>query len=251
MDAIKLGKFIAKMRNEKGLKQEEVAEQLNIDSKKISRWECGNSIPDFDMLISLSKILDVTLYEFSICEKVEDKSFLETTKSKVKTIKDFKNLQKKKKVKILIIILLSILFFITALYTIMNYGKVEVYTFRSLDKDFVIKGKYIVTPKEVSFDIIDVSYSDIKNPKVKNLEYYITQGDQVIINSTNVLWEDNKNYYPLNDLIKYIHSTNHENIQIDKNQKFTLEMIYNIKGYEDVEKIKFDFELVKNYINTF
>ena len=244
MDAIKLGKFIAKMRNEKGLKQEEVAEQLNIDSKKISRWECGNSIPDFDMLISLSKILDVTLYEFSICEKVEDKSFLETTKSKVKTIKDFKNLQKKKKVKILIIILLSILFFITALYTIMNYGKVEV-------DNFKIRGKYIVTPKEVSFDIIDVLYYNTEiNPKVKNLEFYVIQNNKIVINSTNVLNKDNKNYYQLNDLINYIHSTTN-NADINKEKKLTLEIVYNIKNDNAMQELHFDFELVKNYINSF
>ena len=62
MNPIELGKFIAKLRNEKKLTQEELAEKLYIDKRKISRWECGNSIPDFDMLIKLSEILDVSLY---------------------------------------------------------------------------------------------------------------------------------------------------------------------------------------------
>ena len=43
MDQLKIGKFIAQMRKEKGLTQREVAEKLLISDKTVSKWECGIS----------------------------------------------------------------------------------------------------------------------------------------------------------------------------------------------------------------
>lgn len=43
MDQIKIGKFIAQCRNEKGLTQEALGEILGVSNKTISRWENGVS----------------------------------------------------------------------------------------------------------------------------------------------------------------------------------------------------------------
>ena len=43
MDQIKVGKFIAELRKEKNLTQEELAELLGVSSKSVSRWENGVS----------------------------------------------------------------------------------------------------------------------------------------------------------------------------------------------------------------
>ena len=70
MNKIKTGKFIAKLRNEKNLTQEQLAEKFNISYKTVSKWECG-TIPDFETMEKLSKELDTSLYELSIGEKVD------------------------------------------------------------------------------------------------------------------------------------------------------------------------------------
>ena len=44
MDQIKVGKFIAELRKEKNLTQEELAELLGVSSKSVSRWENGVSL---------------------------------------------------------------------------------------------------------------------------------------------------------------------------------------------------------------
>ena len=44
MDQIKVGKFIAELRKEKDLTQEELAELLGVSSKSVSRWENGVSL---------------------------------------------------------------------------------------------------------------------------------------------------------------------------------------------------------------
>ena len=53
-----LSKNIRAVRKSKGLSQEELAVKLNVVRQTISKWEQGLSVPDSDMLISLSEALD-------------------------------------------------------------------------------------------------------------------------------------------------------------------------------------------------
>ena len=46
MDQIKTGKFIADERKKKGYTQRQLAEQLGISDKTISKWERGNGFPE-------------------------------------------------------------------------------------------------------------------------------------------------------------------------------------------------------------
>ena len=49
---------IKTLRKSKGLSQEELAITLNVVRQTISKWEQGLSVPDSDMLISLSEVLE-------------------------------------------------------------------------------------------------------------------------------------------------------------------------------------------------
>ncbi len=53
-----LSENIKTKRKAKGLSQEELAVKLNVVRQTISKWEQGLSVPDSDMLISLSEILE-------------------------------------------------------------------------------------------------------------------------------------------------------------------------------------------------
>lgn len=61
MDQIKIGKFLAELRKEKDLTQEQLAEKLNVARRTVSRWETGNNMPDMDILIELSDFYSVDL----------------------------------------------------------------------------------------------------------------------------------------------------------------------------------------------
>ena len=63
MDPKLIGKFICDNRKKQGLSQKELADKLNITDKAISKWERGLSFPDISMLIPLSEILNITLYD--------------------------------------------------------------------------------------------------------------------------------------------------------------------------------------------
>lgn len=43
-----------------GLKQSDLAEQLTVDQRTISNWECGINEPSFEVLTKLAKFFDVT-----------------------------------------------------------------------------------------------------------------------------------------------------------------------------------------------
>lgn len=49
---------LKKLRKEKGFSQEELAAKLHVVRQTISKWEKGLSVPDAQLLISLSEVLD-------------------------------------------------------------------------------------------------------------------------------------------------------------------------------------------------
>lgn len=70
-----LNENIKALRKSKGLSQEELAIKLNVVRQTISKWENGLSVPDSDMLISLSEVFEVpvgTLLGETIIEKEVD-----------------------------------------------------------------------------------------------------------------------------------------------------------------------------------
>lgn len=63
MDENKIGQFIAELRKEKNMTQKDLAEQLHITDKAVSKWERGLSCPDISLLSPLAEILGVTTGE--------------------------------------------------------------------------------------------------------------------------------------------------------------------------------------------
>ena len=63
MDLVKIGKFLQELRKEQGLTQEQLAEQMGVARRTVSRWETGSNMPDLDILIELSDLYAVDLRE--------------------------------------------------------------------------------------------------------------------------------------------------------------------------------------------
>ena len=75
MDQVKIGKFIAVLRKEKGMTQEQLGEKLGVTNKTVSRWENGNYMPDVEMLSLLSNELDVSINELICGERLAAEDF--------------------------------------------------------------------------------------------------------------------------------------------------------------------------------
>ncbi|MCI9345549.1 MAG: helix-turn-helix transcriptional regulator [Lachnospiraceae bacterium] len=54
-----LNENIKTIRKSKGLSQEELAIKLNVVRQTVSKWEQGLSVPDADMLISISEVFEI------------------------------------------------------------------------------------------------------------------------------------------------------------------------------------------------
>lgn len=63
MDQEKIGRFIASLRKEQNLTQQDLADKLQVTDKAISKWENGRGFPDVSFLEELSNIFQVTVIE--------------------------------------------------------------------------------------------------------------------------------------------------------------------------------------------
>lgn len=76
----KFGAFVAALRKEKGITQKELSEQLCISDKAVSKWETGVSLPDTVLLIPLANLLDVSVTELLMCERLPNNDVLKPDK---------------------------------------------------------------------------------------------------------------------------------------------------------------------------
>ena len=78
---------IKTLRKQKGLSQEELSIKLNVVRQTVSKWEQGLSVPDAEMLISISEVFDTpvsTLLGESI--KVDNQNDLKAISEKLEII---------------------------------------------------------------------------------------------------------------------------------------------------------------------
>lgn len=60
---MELGEILYNLRKNKNLSQEEVAEKLNVTRQTVSKWETGDSKPDFDKIIPICNLFEITSEE--------------------------------------------------------------------------------------------------------------------------------------------------------------------------------------------
>lgn len=63
MDLVQIGKFIAELRKEHKLTQEQFGEKIGVTNKTVSRWENGNYLPPADILLAMSQLFEVSVNE--------------------------------------------------------------------------------------------------------------------------------------------------------------------------------------------
>ena len=97
MDQKKIGEFILENRKKKKLTQSELAKKLKVSNHTISNWENGKSMPSYELLIPLTKELDISIPEL-INGEFESKQE-EPNKVVEKTINFLINLDKNQKKK--------------------------------------------------------------------------------------------------------------------------------------------------------
>ena len=95
MNMIKTGKFLQELRKEKELTQEQLAEQLGVARRTVSRWETGNNMPDLDILVELSDLYSVDLREILSGER-KSETMDQELKETVLQVADYSSEEKNK-----------------------------------------------------------------------------------------------------------------------------------------------------------
>ena len=118
---------LKRLRKEKGFSQEELAVKLNVVRQTISKWEKGLSVPDAQLLISLSEILEtpvsVLLGEtIESKESVSDKNAIAEQLSRINSQLSEKTLRNRRIWSIVKIALISIVV-ITLLIMLLSAAK--------------------------------------------------------------------------------------------------------------------------------
>ena len=87
MEQDKIGEFIAKLRKEKNMAQQQLADKLNVTDRAVSNWENGRRLPDYSILKELCNILEISINELFVCKKIEKEKKKEKKKEKLLELK--------------------------------------------------------------------------------------------------------------------------------------------------------------------
>ena len=121
MDQKKTGAFIAQIRKEKGFTQRQLAEALTISDKTVSKWECGNGLPEVSLMLPLCELLGITVNELLSGKRLRTSEYKQNAE---KNLMDLMEERKDAKVKLwleAIIVFITILAPVTLLL-LASYG---------------------------------------------------------------------------------------------------------------------------------
>lgn len=96
MDQIKIGRFISAIRKEQNFTQRQLAEKLNISDKTVSKWECGNGLPEVSLMLPLCDALKINVNELLSGERLSDDNYHEKAEENVMDLIREKEESKKK-----------------------------------------------------------------------------------------------------------------------------------------------------------
>ena len=81
MDLVKIGKFIAELRKEYKLTQEQLGEKIGVTNKTVSRWENGNYLPPVDILLAISQLFNVSINEILCGKRLSEENYKEAAET--------------------------------------------------------------------------------------------------------------------------------------------------------------------------
>lgn len=81
---MKINEKIYTLRKEHNLSQEELANELNVSRQTVSKWELGESCPDFDKIVPLCELFGISTEELLRDKKIENNYVEEPKKDIVK-----------------------------------------------------------------------------------------------------------------------------------------------------------------------
>ena len=125
MNQQKIGKFIQEKRKEKELSQLELAEKLGVSNRTISKWENGNSMPDYSIINDLCKELDISINELLSGENLTEENYQKKLEENIVSTIDYNNKKRNKRIRkfIIFIILIFVIYLLYKVFIAYIYYK--------------------------------------------------------------------------------------------------------------------------------
>ena len=110
MDLIKIGTYIAGKRKALGMTQKQLAEQLGMSDKSVSKWERGICLPDVALYAELCQILGISINEFFAGEDIAKEDLMQKSEENIIGVaKESKQKQKRLRSMLCLVLAVSVL----------------------------------------------------------------------------------------------------------------------------------------------
>lgn len=219
MDQEKIGKFIARLRKDRKMTQQELAMKLGVTDKAISKWENGRCLMDISMLKPLSECLGVTIMELINGEEISSEERISRTDDTIEKTIGYVNVRVRMIVKSIMRVLLGVILGLLFLFGLFLYKTYCAYVLY-----YVYESDYYVD---------DESYNLIYN--------CLNNGNAIDIYSSGI--DNDLEYLILDNLMIRNDFINFERIDNDENNYGTF------VNYDSNEVISFNFR--DTYVDNF
>lgn len=180
MNTYDFGKFLSQLRKEKGLTQIQLAQQLNVTDKAISRWETGKNYPDIEIFDDLSKILDISISELLEGKRIEKERLFDISEEHI--VKQIKKNKKSRKIYLIIISLITVFALLCGYLAMKNSGFFDGVIYKEIpcySNDILtimnnIDGYISQNPKAEGSFIINKGFFFIEHGKTTNDIFYLS-----------------------------------------------------------------------------
>lgn len=181
MDQEKIGKFIFKLRKDKKMTQQELADKLCVTDRAVSHWENGRSIPDISLFKPLCEIFDISVNELISGEKLSHYKLIRQSDENVINVLTDNEKNKKKSSKVISVLTISIicLLVVVLLGIKEKYPKIDLFNFTIHHADY------------------EKPYKLEKQLKYKNRNVYYYGLNLALF------CDKNEKCYPVNDALKH------------------------------------------------
>ena len=109
MDQIKTGRFIAEQRKAHGMTQRQLAEKLSVSDKTVSKWECGNGLPEVSLMLPLCELLSINVNELLSGERLDADSYKQHAEENMMKLIDERKENKRKLILEVVVVMITLL----------------------------------------------------------------------------------------------------------------------------------------------
>ena len=238
MDNNKIGKFIASVRKEKNLTQQELGNKLFVTDKAVSKWERGLSLPDISLLNKLAKILNVEVIDILDGKKGTTRKI--NIENEIKKIKDELKKQNKKRIKKIIICMIVLIFIIIYLIFRNIYLGYETKTMNYSHSNRKInlgipKASFMAKNNDRSYSFKNLRNSNIVENEIKK---YLKTLKYSTCNNTIYYYNLDDNFSIINYSVKN-HTLNVDGFSLSEDKEFTPRLV--IYFLDDINMNKQEF----------